>query len=132
MSKEKCSDGPDTYEQERTIQGCESQGSLGCGNPEMVEFRILKGVSLTAVPGNMMEKIHLECISKHMKDKKVIRSSQNVFMEKKLCLTSLSEVTGLIGKGREVHVIYLNFSKALDKLSPNILIDKLTKYGLFK
>lgn len=80
----------------------------------------------------MMEKIHVEWISKHMKDKKLIRSSQNGLMKEKLCLTSLSEVTGLIGKGRAVHVIYLNFSKALDKLSHNILIDKLTKYGLFK
>lgn len=89
-------------------------------------------VSLASVPGNVMEKIHLEYISKHTKDKQAIRTIQHGFKKEKSRLTNLSEVTGLIGKRRAVHVIYLNFSKAFDIVSHNILIEKLTKYGLDK
>ena len=34
-----------SYKQERNDLGCEGQGSLGCSEPEMVEFRILRGRS---------------------------------------------------------------------------------------
>jgi len=62
----------------------------------------------------------------------VIRSSQHGFVKKKLCLTNLGEVIGLIDDGRAVHDTYLNFSKAFNILFHHILIEKLTKYGLDK
>lgn len=43
-------------------------------NPE--NHRLL---SLTLIPGKVMEKLILETVSKHMKYRKVIRSSQNGF-----------------------------------------------------
>lgn len=90
-------------------------------------------VSLTSVPQKVMKKILLESISKHMKDK-VVTSSQHGFTKGKPSSTSLTafcnEVTSLVDKRRAVDVVYLDLSKVV--VSRNILIDKLTGYGLDK
>lgn len=52
---------------------------------DLVSYRL---VSFTLIIGKAMEKI-LESISKDMKDKKVIRSSQHRFTKRKSCLTNL-------------------------------------------
>ncbi|PKU39996.1 rna-directed dna polymerase from mobile element jockey- hypothetical protein [Limosa lapponica baueri] len=82
----------------------------------------------------MMEQLILGVISKHMEEKKAIRSSQRGFTKEKLCLTNLIAfydiMTGWIDVGRAVDVNYLDFSKAFDTASHSILIAKLRKFGL--
>lgn len=89
-------------------------------------------VSCMSVPVNLMEQLFLETISRHMKDKKVIRSSWHGFMKGKSYFTNIiafyREVGILVDEGRAVIVIYLNFNKALDTVSYNNYIDKLAKY----
>ncbi|PKU39220.1 rna-directed dna polymerase from mobile element hypothetical protein [Limosa lapponica baueri] len=46
-------------------------------------------VSHISIPGKMMEPLVLGVISKHMEEKKAIRSSQYIFTKGKLCLTNL-------------------------------------------
>jgi len=69
-----------------------------------------------------------------VEEKKVIRSSQYGFIKGKSCLTNLMALfhglTGWVHEGRAVDVVYLDFSKAFDNVSHNILIGKLRKRGL--
>ena len=91
-------------------------------------------ISLTSIPGKVMEKLILGTASRHIKDKRVIRGSQHGFTKGKSCLTNLiafyEEVTRWIDDGKAVDVVYLDFSRAFDTVSHSILAAKLRKCGL--
>jgi len=80
-----------------------------------------------------MEQLILDVISKQVEEKKVI-SSQHGFTKGKSHLTNLialyDGMTGCIDERRPVDVFHLDFSKAFDTASCNILLGKLRKRGL--
>lgn len=81
----------------------------------------------------MIEKLILGSISRHMKKKKIIRSSQHGLTKGKSYLINVAIfcdiITGWIDEGRAVDVVYFDFSKALDTVSHSIPKGKLRKRG---
>ena len=91
-------------------------------------------VSLTSIPGKMMDQLILEVIIiKQVEEKKIIRSSQHGFTKGKSCLTNLTAfydgMTGWVDEGRAMDVVYLYFSKAFDTVSHDTLLGKLRVGG---
>jgi len=81
-----------------------------------------------------MEQLILEVIIKQVEEKKVIRNSHHGFTKGKSYLTNLIDFydgrTGWVDEGRAVDVVYLDFSKAFNTVSHNILLGKVRKCGL--
>ncbi|GAB0210317.1 mitochondrial enolase superfamily member 1 [Grus japonensis] len=66
-------------------------------------------VSLTLVPGKVMEQIILSAITWHVQENKVIWPSQHGFMKGRSCLTNLisfyDQVTHLVDEGKAVDAV---------------------------
>ncbi|KAF4804396.1 hypothetical protein TURU_008467 [Turdus rufiventris] len=83
-----------------------------------------------------MEKIILGGTEKHPTDKAVIDDSQHGFVKGKSCLSNLisfyDKATHLVDQGKPIDIIFLDFSKAFNTVSPRILLDKLSNPQLDK
>ena len=70
----------------------------------------------------------------HLESNQLIVNSKHGFRKGKSCLTNLLEflhkVTGCVDTGDSVDVIFLDFSKAFDKVSHKRLLLKLTAHGI--
>ena len=91
-------------------------------------------ISLTSVPGKLMERLVKNAIVEHMTTNNLFSEAQHGFLKGKSCVTQLLEyledITEAMDNGNDVDVIYLDFCKAFDKIPHRRLIKKLEKYGI--
>ncbi len=91
-------------------------------------------VSLTLVPCKLMESIIRDNIVNHLLLNQLIKSSQHGFMKNKSCTTNLLEflekVTKMVDNGDPVDIIYLDFSKASEKVPKFRLLAKMKAHGI--
>ena len=91
-------------------------------------------VSLTCAICKLMESIIRDVITGHLKSNNLINDSQHGFADNRSCQTNLIEfmdfVTKCVDEGDAVDVVYLDFSKAFDKISHKKLIQKLKSHGI--
>ena len=92
-------------------------------------------LSLTSMPGKIMEKITLEVIEAHLGDNAIIGPSQHGFMRGRSCLTNLisfyDKITHLVDQGKSADVIFWISVKLLT-VSHRILLDKMSSIQLDK
>jgi ribonuclease P/MRP protein subunit RPP40 len=91
-------------------------------------------VSMTSIVCKIMESILKDEIVNHLEKYKLIRDSQHGFTRGRSCLTNLleflEEVSANVDEGRPVDIIYLDFSKAFDKVPHQRLFRKLRAHGI--
>ena len=91
-------------------------------------------VSLTSIPCKMMESIIKDKIMCHLEENGLIRDTQHGFQKGKSCATNLiltlEILTEASDKGIPVDLIYLDFSKAFDKVPHRRLLEKCKAKGI--
>ena len=91
-------------------------------------------ISLTSVPCKLMERIMRDQIVEHLTRNNFFNPYQHGFISGKSCVTQLLEyledLTEALDQGEDVDIIYLDFSKAFDKLLHRKLMKKIWGYGI--
>lgn len=91
-------------------------------------------VSLTSVPCKLMESVMRDKLIDHLVSNQLINSTQHGFMNKKSCTTNLLQfleiVTAATDNGDPMDIIYLDFSKAFDKVPKLRLLNKMRAHSI--
>ena len=91
-------------------------------------------VSLTSICCKLMETVIRDQINDHLTINYLIKPSQHGFMKNKSVTTNLLEflekITSITDEGLSADIIYLDFSKAFDKVPIQRLIEKIRAHGI--
>ena len=90
-------------------------------------------ISLTSVPGKMLESIIVDNMVDHLEVNNLILDSQHGFRGGRSCLTNLLDffhnMFSLYDKSRAIDILYLDFQKAFDKVPHKRLMAKVRGLG---
>jgi hypothetical protein len=93
-------------------------------------------VSLTSIPCKILESIIKDNLMAHLVERELISKSQHGFITGRSCKTNLvtflENVTEAKDDGKSVDVIYLDFSKAFDKVPHKRLLRKMEAKNVSK
>ena len=91
-------------------------------------------ISLTSHIVKLFERIIREKIAKFLESNSILNANQHGFREKRSCSTQLLSYTNSIlsnlTQGNSTDSIYIDYSKAFDKIDHNLLIQKLKHYKI--
>ena len=91
-------------------------------------------ISLTSHLIKIFERVMRNHLVKYLEDQNLLPDSQHGFRKGRSCLTQLIEhvdsVLKALNDGNEADVIYLDYSKAFDKVDHKILLRKMQLYGI--
>ena len=89
-------------------------------------------VSLTSHLTKIFEKVIRKKLVKYLNDNNLFNPTQHGFRQGRSCLSQLlshyDSILSKLEEGKEVDVIYLDFSKAFDKVDHEILLSKLKSF----
>ena len=101
---------------------------------EKIKKSNYRPVSLTSTVGKILESIVANKIREHLEKHKLIKLSQHGFLVGCSCLTNLlsyySEVFEAVDSGKAYDTVYLDFSKAFDRVPHERLIRKVEAHGI--
>jgi hypothetical protein len=90
-------------------------------------------ISLLSILIKIMEKLIRDEMVMHLSEHKLLSIHQHGFMRGKSCVTNLLEsldiITEALNRGFSAVVVFLDFSKAFDRVSHKLLKIKLKSYG---
>ena len=91
-------------------------------------------ISLTSIPCKILERIIKKHLVNHLDQNNLIRPTQHGFTSHRSTVTNLLDffetITSCIDEGNNMDVIYLDFSKAFDKVPHARLLEKLRAHGI--
>ena len=91
-------------------------------------------ISLTSQVCKILESILRDNIVNHLTSHSLLLQSQHGFTKGRSCLTNLllflEDVTKAIDEGKPMDVVYLDFSKAFDKVPHQRLLHKIDSHGI--
>ena len=91
-------------------------------------------ISLTSVPGKLLEKLVRDEIVSHMETNNLFSTAQHGFIKGRSCSTQLlelvEELTEALDSSEDIDIVYLDFRKAFDKVPHKRLLKKLWGYGI--
>ena len=91
-------------------------------------------ISLTSVPGKILESIIVDEIVSHLESNNLILDSQHGFRNGRSCLTNLldffHDMYSIYDTSRAIDILYLDFQKAFDKVPHKRLMAKIRSLGI--